>query len=180
MTGVSSLSGYVYTTNGHTLAFTLYINTLPGTKPNVSGKYRSLVDQICNFLTQQHPDDKPHHTFLSKFYIPFHDKLSHAGILHQRQSHWRRLEYALKSALKNQPVTILFRNQQLVIIDHNTQVNTVWHALEKIRAKYPFAVVLNGRVAPDAKKKPLLLWVNNNTSNMQRTWTIRSVRGEDS
>jgi serine-type D-Ala-D-Ala carboxypeptidase/endopeptidase (penicillin-binding protein 4) len=178
MTGISSLSGYIYTTNGHTLAFTLYINTLPGTKPNISGKYSSLVNQICNFLVQQRPENTVHTSLLSKFHLPFHDRLSKAALSRQQQFKWRRLEYAIKSALKNQPVTVLFRHQKLVLIDHNAQVNKVWHTLEKISTKYPFAVVLNSRVAPDVKHKPLLLWINNNTSGSQRTWIVKNVRDD--
>ncbi|AHE66164.1 D-alanyl-D-alanine carboxypeptidase, serine-type, PBP4 family [Legionella oakridgensis ATCC 33761 = DSM 21215] len=55
MTGVVSLSGYLYTANGHTLAFAIYINNMPGTKPTVSGRYRYLVDTLCSFFLKQKP-----------------------------------------------------------------------------------------------------------------------------
>ena len=178
MTGISSLSGYMHATNGHTLAFTMYINTLPGTKPSVSGKYRSLVEQICNFLIRQNSDKKTGYNLKSLFHIPFHNKPSHAEQMHQKQAKWRRLEYALKNSLKNQPVTVLFHNQELVLIDHNAQVNKVWHILEKIRQKHAFSVVLNGSVAPDSKQQPTLLWINNKTTSMQRIWTLRNELDE--
>ena len=63
MTGVMSLSGYLYTANGHTLAFAIFINTRPGTSPNVSGRYRSMVDSLCDFLLRQKPSHTSFFTF---------------------------------------------------------------------------------------------------------------------
>ncbi len=59
MNGVISLSGYLYTANAHTLAFAIYINRQRSTPSQVAGRYRSLVDMLCDFFLRQKPDNHP-------------------------------------------------------------------------------------------------------------------------
>ncbi len=47
MTGMNSLSGYLYTMNGHTLAFAFFINRLPGTN---TGPGRPVLDALCAYF----------------------------------------------------------------------------------------------------------------------------------
>jgi D-alanyl-D-alanine carboxypeptidase/D-alanyl-D-alanine-endopeptidase (penicillin-binding protein 4) len=175
MTGVMSLSGYLYTANAHTLAFAIYINTLPGTKPSISGQYRSLVDTLCDFFLQQKPDDKryvltPH----PHARVAFQQQLTQADRQRNLIVKWRRLEYAIKRALKNQPVTVVFREDQLVLLDHGADVNKVWSVLQNLRKKYSFAVALHGRTSPGGNTQmPSLLWIHTLNQDNQRTWTLR-------
>ena len=174
MTGIMSLSGYLYTANAHTLAFSIFINTTPGTSPSISGRYRSLVETLCDFLLAQKPTD---------FYLPkatnghtrvaFEQRPTQADRLHSQQAKWRRIENALKSALAGQPVTVIFRNEQLVLIDHSANANKVWSVLQTLSKKYSFSVALHGSSSPaGSKTTPNLLWVNTANQNELRTWTV--------
>jgi D-alanyl-D-alanine carboxypeptidase/D-alanyl-D-alanine-endopeptidase (penicillin-binding protein 4) len=175
MTGVVSLSGYLYTANAHTLAFAIYINRNPKTNPNVSGRYRSLVDGLCDFFLQQKPDDRRVASLTNAHSrVSFQQRPTQAEVNRAQQSRWRRIEYALKQALKGAPVSILFRGDQLVLRDQSSDANSVWHALQNVRQKYPFAVALEGKSAPGASgNAPLLFWVKDTPSN-SRTWIIRN------
>lgn len=175
MTGIMSLSGYLYTANAHTLAFAIYVNTLPGTPPNIAGRYRSLVDMLCEFFLQQKPDahrltvlSNPHAN------VAFQHQPSQADRLNSQIVKWRRIEYALKNLLKNQSVTIVYRGQQLMLIDHGANANKIWAILQELRKKYAFSVALHGQSAPASNNQmPLLLWVNTmSQDNTQRTWTL--------
>ena len=179
MTGVISLSGYLYTANAHTLAFAIYINTLPGTPPSISGRYRSLVDTLCDFLLRQKPDDKRFvMTKNPQARVAFQQQPTQAERQRSQQYKWRKLEYVLKQELKGQPITILFRDQQLVLVDHGADVNKVWSVLQGMRKKYSFAVALHGRSSPTGNKQmPLLLWVHTVSQDNQRTWTLRESVG---
>ncbi|MDP3706339.1 MAG: D-alanyl-D-alanine carboxypeptidase/D-alanyl-D-alanine-endopeptidase [Legionellaceae bacterium] len=178
MTGIMSLSGYLYSANAHTLAFAIYINTRHGTSPSISGRYRGMVDALCDFLLQQKPDNKrvtptanPHAR------VAFQQQPSLSDKTQVRHAKWRRIEYALKQALKNQPISIIFRNEQLVLIDHGADVNRTWSAIQSVGKKYSFAVALHGKSAPTSNKQmPLLMWVNNGSDNL-RTWYLRETVG---
>ncbi len=170
MTGIMSLSGYLYTANAHTLAFAIYINTTPGTNPNVSGRYRSLVETLCDFLLAQKPEDTPLHKVTNAHArVAFQQRPNQADRLHAQQAKWRRIETAVKHALIDQPVTVLFRQNQLVLVDHGSDVNKVWNILQTLSKKYTFAVALHGTTSPTSS--PHLLWVNTAGSSL-RTWTV--------
>lgn len=174
MTGVIGLSGYLYTANGHTLAFSIYSNTRKGTPPNISGRYRSLIDTLCDFLLKQRPDDRhvitvnnPHAQLSAQHVQTLAEKKR------QAQQVWRRLEFALKKALQQQNVNLLFRKNQIVLIDHTATPNTVWGILQTLQQKHPFAVALSGSEAPLAKNQgPCLLWIHTPQQGTQRTWTL--------
>ncbi len=174
MTGIMSLSGYLYTANAHTLAFAIFINTKPGTSPNISGRYRSMVDTLCDFLLAQKPQGNhvaeaihPHER------VAFQQHPNQADRQRNRQSKWRRLEYAVKKAFNDESVAVLFRNDQLVLIDHGNDVNKVWNVLQNLRKKYAFSTVLHSQVSPSHMgAKPNLLWVSSLTKESPRTWTL--------
>lgn len=171
MTGVVSLSGYLYTANAHTLAFALYINRNPKTSPNVSGRYRSLLDGMCDFFLRQKPDDKRVASSLNAHErVSFQQHPNQAEIQRNKQNRWRRLEYAIKQALKDLPVTVLFRNEQLVLQDQASDSKNVWNALQDVRKKYPFSVAVQGQSVSESKG---LLWIKNKANDANRTWTLR-------
>lgn len=177
MTGIMSLSGYLYTANAHTLAFAIFINTTPGTKPSISGRYRSMVDTLCDFLLAQKPDN----SYFAKAFnrnpharVSFQLRPSAADRQRTHQAKWRRIESAVKKALANQSVTVLFRNEQLVLIDHGANINTVWTILQGLSKQYSFAVALQSPSSPTiSSTAPRLLWVDSSDQNPVRVWTIR-------
>lgn len=179
MTGVVSLSGYLYTANAHTLAFSIFINTLPGTPPNISGRYRSLVDTLCDFFLHQKPDNvrvaKSQNPFA---HVAFQNQPTQAEQQRGKQAKWRKLEYSLKHALLNQPVSIIFRDNHLVLIDHGADINKVWAILQELRKKNLFAVALEGPKPPVAQlTMPTLLWIKSahQQDSIARTWTIQEA-----
>lgn len=181
MTGVMSLSGYLYTANGHTLAFAIFINRRPGTSPSVSGRYRSLVDTLCDFFLRQKPDDRvvaqDKHP---QARVAFQQQPTHADRQRTKYARWRQLETAVKHALKGQAVTVIFRSNQLVLNDHGANINTVWSVLQSLRKRYSFAVALHGKTAPSGNRNvPQLLWVKSEQkgSASQRTWVLYEAIG---
>ena len=173
MTGVVSLSGYLYTANAHTLAFAFYINRNAQTKPNVSGRYRSLVDGICDFFLRQRPDDKQM-TNLENAHerVSFQQHPMQSEIQRNQQNRWRRLEYAIKQAIKGLPVSVLFHSDQLILKDQAIDSNSVWRALQNVRKKYAFSVALEADTTP-SQNASSLLWIKKNQSQNNRTWTLR-------
>ncbi|MGQ3891979.1 D-alanyl-D-alanine carboxypeptidase/D-alanyl-D-alanine endopeptidase [Legionella sp. CNM-4043-24] len=178
MTGVVSLSGYLYTANAHTLAFSIYINNLPGTKLSVSGRYRYLVDALCAYFLQQ----KPGNNTWAKVFAPhsrvkFQLNPTQAEQQRGRQAKWRRLEAAVKQALSGQNVTVIYRSRELVLNDNQEQASTVLSALQTLRKKYPFSVALSSSTRPESSTAPLVLWVDvpSLPSSSKRVWTIREA-----
>jgi len=175
MTGVIGLSGYLYTANGHTLAFSIYVNTLKGTAPRISGQYKHLVDSICDFLLKQKPEDRHVSTtgILSK-HIAFMQTETPAQHLRQTRSAWRNLEYSIKHALQQQAISILYRAHQLVLVDHTNNPDIVWAALQAIYAKHKFLVELSGANKPlNCQSGPYLLWTKHTHASNDRTWTLQ-------
>jgi D-alanyl-D-alanine carboxypeptidase/D-alanyl-D-alanine-endopeptidase (penicillin-binding protein 4) len=177
MTGVMSLSGYLYTANGHTLAFAIFINTRPGTSPNVSGRYRSMVDSLCAFLLKQKPSTHSFFTFTQtpQARVAYQQYPSDADKSKQQIFKWRQIEYALKQALQDRPITILFRDNQLVIVDHSATPNTVWSSLQKITSKYKIAVALKSATAPNQNQNSKFLWISDPAQSTGREWTIHEA-----
>lgn len=181
MTGIISLSGYLYTANSHTLAFAIFINKTTGTKPSVSGRYRSLVDSLCDFFLHQKPDN----TIVAQSQTPntrvaFQQQPTQADRQHTKYARWRQLEYAVKQGLKGQAVTVLYRDNQLVLKDNSGDLNKVWSVLQTLGKKYAFAVALHGKSAPISNTTtPRLLWVKGNRlgSFGHRTWVLYEAVG---
>lgn len=180
MKGIVSLSGYLYTANGHTLAFAIFINHVRGIKPSVSGRYRYLVDALCTYFLQQ----KPGNNTWAKVFGPharlkFQQNPTQAELQRGRQARWRRLETVVKAALIDQAVTVLYRGNELVLHDNQADANSVLVALQTLRKKYPFAVALSSKSMPaTVGNKPLVLWMDSlELANAQRVWTIRETVG---
>lgn len=177
MTGIMSLSGYLYTANSHTLAFAIYINKTKDTKSAVSGRYRSLVDNLCDFFLQQKPDNTSSaHTERPNPRVAFQQQPSEQDKQQVRFAKWRQLESALKQSLQGQSVTVLFQTNQLILKDSEKNPNTVWSTLQRLRKKYLFTVALHSRAAPKgALTTPLLVWIKTTQPNTLaiRTWTLR-------
>ncbi|KTD33209.1 D-alanyl-D-alanine carboxypeptidase [Legionella nautarum] len=179
MTGVVSLSGYLYTANAHTLAFAIFINNRPGTSPSISGRYRSLIDALCAYFLQQ----KPGNNILSRVFssnkrIKFQQNPTQAELQRGRQARWRRLETVVKQAIKGQAVTVIYRGNELVLKDNQTDAARVLNALQALRKRYAFAVALFAQSMPAAAgDKPLLLWTQSVDSlgPAQRIWIIREA-----
>lgn len=179
MTGVVSLSGYLYTANAHTLAFAIFINNRPGTSPSISGRYRYLVDALCTYFLQQ----KPGNNILARVFSPhrrikFQQNPTQAELQRGRQARWRRLETVVKQALTGQAVTVLYRGNELVLKDNQADASRVMNALQALRRKYPFAVALSSQSMPVATgDKPQMLWTQSvdSTSPAQRIWIIREA-----
>ena len=181
MTGVMSLSGYLYTANSHTLAFAIFINKTPGTKPAVSGRYRSLVDTLCDFFLRQKPDNHQFaHTQTQNPRVAFQQQPTQADRQRSKYAKWRQLESAVKQSLQGQAVSVIFRGDQLVLKDNDPNINTVWSILQSLRKKYTFTVALHSKSTPPSNKNgPFLLWVKtaNQDEQVTRTWTLRESVG---
>ncbi|MDP1602377.1 MAG: D-alanyl-D-alanine carboxypeptidase/D-alanyl-D-alanine-endopeptidase [Legionella sp.] len=176
MTGVVSLSGYLYTANAHTLAFAIFINNVHGTKLSVSGRYRYLVDALCSYFLQQ----KPSNTSWAKVFAP-HSRIKYqlnptqAEQQRGRQARWRRLETVVKQALRGQAVTVIYRGNELVLNDNQAEPAHVMAALQTLAKKYSFAVALSSKTMPSMSGKPLVLWTESSSLPAQRVWTIREA-----
>ena len=179
MSGVMSLSGYLYTANGHTLAFAIFINTRPGTPPNIAGRYRSMVDDLCDFLLKQKPSTHNFFTFspTPHAHVAYQQYPSDADKSRQQIVKWRRIEYALKQSLHDRPVTILFRDNQLIILDNSPNLNTVWSSLQKIKSKYNIAVALKTASPPQIDNDFKFIWIADPKQLSGREWIIHEALG---
>lgn len=176
MTGMNSLSGYLYTANGHTLAFAMYINKQPGKN---SGPGRPLLDALCTYFLAQSPGNAT----LARVFAPhnrvkFQSNPTQGEVQRNHQAKWRRLESQVKFALKGQDVTVIYRGNELIVTDNQSDANKVWSALQSVGKKYPFAVALSApslTVSPQGK--PMMLWVQtpSTAEGSQRIWTIREA-----
>ncbi|MFC3908945.1 D-alanyl-D-alanine carboxypeptidase/D-alanyl-D-alanine-endopeptidase [Legionella dresdenensis] len=178
MTGIVSLSGYMYTANAHTLAFAIYINNTPGSSHNVSGKYRYLVDALCTYFLQQKPGNNSWaKVFTSNSRIKYQQSPTQAEQQRGRQARWRRLETVVKQALNGLPVTVIYRGNQLVLQDNHADLSRVLSALQNVRKKYPFAVELSSKDAPASHDAPIVLWSEAAILPQQakRVWIIREA-----
>ena len=177
MSGVTSLSGFLYTANAHTLAFALYINKAPGANPRIAGGYRGLIDHLCDYFLKQSPDSLPAASLKNAHErVAFQQHPTANDLKRAQQSHWRAIEHHLKQALKGKPIGIVFRHDELIIHDSEPNSRMVWHALSAIYKKYPFSVSLLADAAPkNALSAPQLLWINalSNARTHQRIWTLR-------
>ena len=175
MTGMNSLSGYLYSANGHTLAFAMFINRLPGKS---AGPGRPLLDALCTYFLQQSPGSsrlarvfKPHSR------IQFQQNPTQGDVQRGHQAKWRRLESEIRQALKGQAVNVVYRGNELIVNDNQTDANKVWSALQSVVQKYPFAIALSSKVLSiNPTGKPMMLWMQTPTDDKgQRTWIIREA-----
>lgn len=175
MTGMNSLSGYLYTTNGHTLAFALFINRLPGSN---AGPGRPLLDALTTYLLQLNPSSsRLARVFAPHSRVKFQSNPTQADVQRSLQAKWRHLESGVRLALKGQAVTIAYHNNELVITDNQADAGKVWSALKGAAKKYSFAVALHSaeNVALLPNEKPLRLWIQAPVASSQRTWVIRQA-----
>ncbi|WP_392536379.1 D-alanyl-D-alanine carboxypeptidase/D-alanyl-D-alanine-endopeptidase [Legionella sp. 227] len=176
MTGINSLSGYLYTANGHTLAFAMYVNRQPG---RASGPGRPVLDALCTYFLQNSPGSSR----LSRIFSP-HQRISfqlnptQAERQKAHQGKWRRLESALRTALRGQSVNVIYRGNELIVNDNQADPGKVWSTLQAVAKKYPFAVMLSAKtLSINPSGNPALLWVEalDLPNQAQRTWSIREA-----
>lgn len=176
MTGMNSLSGYLYTVNGHTLAFAMYINRLPGKS---SGPGRPLLDALTAYFLKQSPESsRLARVFAPHNRINFQMNPTQVSVQRSHQAKWRRLESAVRLALKGQAVNVVYRGNELVVTDNQSDGNKVWAALQPLGNKYSFAVALSSDSLNFAPKgKPMMLWIKTPSTEDQkgRTWIIREA-----
>ncbi|KTD52557.1 D-alanyl-D-alanine carboxypeptidase/D-alanyl-D-alanine-endopeptidase [Legionella quinlivanii] len=174
MTGIVSLSGYLYTANGHTLAFAMYINNRPGTSPSISGKYRYLIDALCTYFLQQKPGNNSwSRMFASKNRIKYQMNPTQAEQQRGKQARWRRLETVVKQAVNGQAVTVIYRGNELLLKDTQADPGRVLNALLALKKKYPFAIAVSSKTSIGGN----LLWMDTASlpGDSQRVWMIREA-----
>lgn len=173
MTGILSLSGYLSAANGHTLAFAIYINRNPKTSSNVAGRYHWLIDQLCDYFLQQKPSGKQNLTAQNPHArLAYQQRPSPANHERAKQAQWRGLELSLRKALKGKMVTVIYKENEVVLTDDNPDISHVWNTLARISQKYPFSIALESQSAPKAGGQPLrMLWIK--TQSPSRTWVLR-------
>lgn len=175
MTGMNSLSGYLYSANGHTLAFAMFINRVPGKS---SGPGRPLLDELCTYLLKQSPESNQVAKVLAPHsQVKFQQNPTQGDVQRGHQARWRRLESVIRQALKGQTVNVVYRGNELIINDSQTDANKVWSALQSVVKKYPFAVALSSKVLSiNPAGKPMMLWMQTAFDDKgQRTWIIREA-----
>jgi D-alanyl-D-alanine carboxypeptidase/D-alanyl-D-alanine-endopeptidase (penicillin-binding protein 4) len=174
LAGVLSLSGYLLTKNGHTLAFAIYMNTLQGTKPEVSGRYRGFIDSVCNALLHASPDNihKPFFNLGQRSTVSTKIATAWDGVRKQWAS-WRGLEFLLKRELHAQPVIIVYRPNELVILDKGSNDARIWSAIKKLKASRRFGVALQSQNAPSLGQDSLsLMWIHAEDAHAKQ-WILR-------
>lgn len=176
MTGVNGLSGYLYAANGHTIAFAVYTNRVPGKKH--SGPGRPVIDAIISYWLKNSPKSNQV-AKTSQQQVKFRRNVTQGELQKRHQARWRGLESAVKAVLRGQAVGIVYRNDQLILQDKQADAKKVWAALKTINSKYHFAVAVNAQQLPFSARgsKPMLLWVQNASAdkNAKRTWIIREA-----
>jgi len=174
MSGVMGLSGYLYTPNGHTLAFSMFVNKKP--KVGFSGQYRPLMDAIVTYMIHQKPGGNAAATIAIQRPVAFEQKPNSLARDRAKSAKWRYIESSLKKALAGQSVTVLFKGNHLILRDNSSDVNRVWSALKNVNQHSPFAVILKSTSSPSGSG-PTLLWVKsyNVLNRSKRTWTLNDV-----
>ena len=176
MTGILSLSGYTLSSNGHTLAFTIYINTRKGTQPKYSGRYRGFIDAACNLMLQSKPSNRHHALFknLQKMKAQYQRPPTAIEYARAQQAYWRNLEIQLKRQLNALPVTVLYHPQELIVLDRGANDALIWKAIKTLQAKKHFSVVLESQRAPSPGIESGLLWMQQAPAeSVARRWIIR-------
>ncbi|HCA89385.1 MAG: D-alanyl-D-alanine carboxypeptidase/D-alanyl-D-alanine-endopeptidase [Legionellaceae bacterium] len=170
MKGITSLSGYLFTANAHIVAFAIYMNNTPQTKPAVSGRYRYLADALCAKILQV--SKTPHG--VSKPLLSF--QASSTGQKVQKKAmKWRALEKALRVALKTQAVSILFRADELVLQDRQHDKQQVLNVLTKLAETYPFAIAVTTDKPQRINGQSAVVWAKTTkiSQPIQRLWYLK-------
>jgi len=178
MTGIMSLSGYLIAKNNHTLAFTIYINTLKGTKPQYSGRYRGFVDSSCIAMLMSNPSNRHHGLVPSHIRTVAYQRPPN-GIEASRiqQGLLRTIEIQLKRELHSLPITIVYHPQELIILDKGVNDSVIWRAIKKAQAKRRFSVAIESQQAPNLGSDALgYLWMQHHPEDsIARRWIIRPM-----
>ncbi|CAM2958495.1 D-alanyl-D-alanine carboxypeptidase/D-alanyl-D-alanine-endopeptidase [Legionella worsleiensis] len=177
MTGMNSLSGYLYTVNGHVLAFAMYINKLPGKS---SGPGRPILDALTTYFLQQSPGtNRLASVFAPHQRVNFQINPPQVVVEHSHQASWRRLESAVRLVLKGQAVNVVYRGHELIVSDNQADANKVWSALQALTKKYSFSVALKSDSCNlPSNGKPTMLCIQSSSSNGEqqgRTWILREA-----
>lgn len=175
MTGMNSLSGYLYTANGHILAFAMYINRLPGKS---AGPGRPLLDALTSYFLQQSPSSsRLARVFAPHSRIKFQTNPTEGQVQRSHQAKWRQLESVVRLALRGQDVDVIYRGNELIVTDKQSDANKVWSALQSVGKKYRFAVAMSSKeLTFSPQGKPLMLWIHNAADDkVQRAWIIREA-----
>ena len=171
MKGIFGLSGYAFTPNGHTLAFSIYINRIG--KSNATGSYRGLIDQLCEIMVKLTPTGgqafRPQNINPT---LAFQYRPSTPAASRATSAKWRQLETALRHALNNQPVSITYHANSLVLQDSSSNAHMVLAALQGLAQKYAFAVALESSTLSERNGHLRLMWIKNNQSEGMRIWKI--------
>lgn len=137
-----------------------------------------MLDALCAYFLEQSPGSSS----LARVFAPhnrvkFQSNPTQGDVQRSHQAKWRRLESQVKFALKGQDVNIIYRGNELIVTDNQSDANKVWSALQSVGKKYSFAVALSSpslTVSPEGK--PMILWIQTpSTEGTQRTWTIREA-----
>lgn len=169
MKGIFGLSGYAYTPNGHTLAFSIFINRTPRTR--AKGSYRELIDRLCEVMVRQQPKGGTAYSkqnnpsnYVSNQLTPLQSMPTFEG--------WKQLETALRKALDTQNVSITYYPNSLILQDKSANASNVLTTLQNLSQKYPFAVALEASRFVESNQQMRLLWIKNNQLESSRTWKI--------
>lgn len=175
LAGVSSLSGYLYAANGHTLAFAIFINRNNKVLPKLSG--RTLIDRLCRFfLAQKNSSQALFSPEKPSGRIAFQSNPTQAELQRKRNLQWRGLERNIKQLLKEKNVTVLYRDNELVLKDNHPNDNMVYSLLQNIWPKEAFSLILSSKVMPKMNEKKIkILWMPPLAKQPQRLWTIREA-----
>lgn len=176
MTGIYSLSGYLITKNRHTLAFTIYINRRADGKSRMRGSYRDFIDQICSLLLKSEPSNLHHPIFYYAATNPLNKRPTAIEVSRRQLISWRNLEYLLKKDLRSQPVTVVYHQNELLVLDNDNHDSVIWSAIKKLKNNRNIGVAVESVQAPNLGSDALnFLWVQKPPlAHYQRVWIIRS------
>lgn len=180
MRGIISLSGFLDATNGHTLAFAIYINKSAHTKVKQSQKYRYLIDALCQYFLKHRPNSTQQKgTPVPKRALSFQTQASQAEQDRQRNAQWRQLERKIKKIAKQKNLTVVYRPDELIIYDTLPTPKILAKSLRAMEKKTPFAAVLKTTSAHNARLPLDVLWEEVPTlpEKSLRTWSLRPLAG---
>jgi D-alanyl-D-alanine carboxypeptidase/D-alanyl-D-alanine-endopeptidase (penicillin-binding protein 4) len=175
MTGIYSLSGYLISKNRHTLAFAIYINRRADGHNRI-GSYRDFIDSICSILLKSEPSNRHHPLFYANKPNVIAKSVTALEMSRRQQASWRNLEFLLKKQLRSQPVTVVYHQNELIILDKDAHDSVIWNAIKKIKGNRPIGVAVESLQAPQLGYDSLnFLWMQKTPEeSANRRWIIRS------
>jgi D-alanyl-D-alanine carboxypeptidase/D-alanyl-D-alanine-endopeptidase (penicillin-binding protein 4) len=176
MTGIYSLSGYLVTKNRHTVAFAIYINRRADGHSRMRGSYRDFIDQMCSILLKSEPSNLHHPLFFYAKNNPMQKATTALDLSRRQLASWRNLEFLIKKELRSQPVTVVYHQDELIILDTNSHDSVIWNAIKKIKNNRNIGVAVESLQAPNLGSDALnFLWVQKTPlEHANRRWIIRS------